>query len=372
MLCREPRKIVVEEACRTTPLLERLKSNLPSAQVQIVESIPDTRELDVERLEVVKFRGRFIKSCPGTRHYFCCGYQILHFGVQCSLNCTYCILQAYLNQPNLRIFGNTEDLFSELDQELRANRKTLYRIGTGEFTDSLLLDRWTEFSRDLVPFFARQPNAVLELKTKTDTIANLEGLEHGGHTLVAWSLNAPSIRRREEAGAATLEQRLAAARQVSEWGYKLAFHFDPMIEHPGWRQGYEEVLEQLFSFIDAGNVVWISLGGFRFMPELKPMIQSRHPKSRIVYGEFIKGLDGKLRYFRDIRVELYSFMVNRLREIDPGICVYLCMEGEDIWEEVFGFSPEDRGGLPTMLDNAVKARMKVGLECDMSLKPKVA
>jgi len=370
LLCREPRKIVVEEACETSRMVEKLRSNLPSAQFQLVESIPDILESDPERLEIVKFRGRFLKSCPGTRHYFCCGYQILHFGVQCSLNCTYCILQAYLNQPNLRVFGNTEDLFAELEQELRAHPKRLYRIGTGEFTDSLLLDRWTEFSRDLIPFFAGQPNAVLELKTKTDFIANLKDLAHDGHTLVAWSLNAPSIRRREEAAAATIKQRLTAARQVSEWGYKLAFHFDPMIEHPGWREGYREVLDQLFSSVDPNNIVWISLGAFRFMPELKPIIQDRHPKSRVVYGEFIRGLDGKLRYFSDIRVELYTWMVERMREIDPNICVYLCMEGEDIWEQVFGFSPEQRGGLPAMLDHAVKTRMKVGLECDESVRPK--
>jgi len=370
LLCREPRKIVVEEACKTSRMVEKLRSNLPSAQFQVVESIPDILESDPERLEIVKFRGRFLKSCPGTRHYFCCGYQILHFGVQCSLNCTYCILQAYLNQPNLRVFGNTEDLFAELEQELRAHPKRLYRIGTGEFTDSLLLDRWTEFSRDLIPFFAEQPNAVLELKTKTDFIANLKDLAHDGHTLVAWSLNAPSIRRREEAAAATIKQRLTAARQVSEWGYKLAFHFDPMIEHPGWREGYREVLDQLFSSVDPNNVVWISLGAFRFMPELKPIIQDRHPKSRVVYGEFIRGLDGKLRYFSDIRVELYTWMVERMREIDPNICVYLCMEGEDIWEQVFGFYPEQRGGLPAMLDHAVKTRMKVGLECDESVRPK--
>jgi len=370
LLCREPRKIVVEEACETSRMVEKLRSNLPSAQFQLVESIPDILESDPERLEIVKFRGRFLKSCPGTRHYFCCGYQILHFGVQCSLNCTYCILQAYLNQPNLRVFGNTEDLFAELEQELRAHPKRLYRIGTGEFTDSLLLDRWTEFSRDLIPFFAEQPNAVLELKTKTDFIANLKDLAHDGHTLVAWSLNAPSIRRREEAAAATIKQRLTAAQQVSEWGYKLAFHFDPMIEHPGWREGYREVLDQLFSSVDPNNIVWISLGAFRFMPELKPIIQDRHPKSRVVYGEFIRGLDGKLRYFSDIRVELYTWMVERMREIDPNICVYLCMEGEDIWEQVFGFSPEQRGGLPAMLDHAVKTRMKVGLECDESVRPK--
>lgn len=367
MLCKPPRKVIVEAACQDSRLVSSLRANLPSAEFQIVERIPDSTEPDSGVLEVVHFRGRFLKSCPGTRHYFCCGYQILHFGVQCSLNCTYCILQAYLNQPNLRLFGNTADLFAELEYELRAHPARLYRTGTGEFTDSLLLDRWTGFSQELVRFFALQANAVLELKTKTDFIDNLEGLDHGGHAIVAWSLNSPSIRRREEAWTSTLQQRLAAARRVSTWGYKLAFHFDPMLEHPDWRRGYAEVVERLFSAVDPAEVVWISLGAFRFMPDLKPIIQRRHPASRIVYGEFIRGLDGKMRYFRDIRVELYSWILECIRRFDRDLCVYLCMEGDDIWRQVFGFSPDERGGLPAVLDEAVKKRMKTGLHCTESM-----
>jgi spore photoproduct lyase len=67
-----------------------------------------------------------------------------------------------------------------------------------------------------------------------------------------------------------------------------------------------------------------------------------------------------MRYFRDIRVELYSLMVERIKKTDPGICTYLCMEGKDVWKDALGFSPDDVGGLPSMLDNAVKERMKIG------------
>ncbi|GKT08134.1 radical SAM protein [Desulforhabdus sp. TSK] len=364
MIVHPPKKVLIEAEVANSPLVKNLRERLPSAGFEIVERVSDRREADPEVLEIVAFRGRFIKTCPGTRHYCCCGYRILHFGTQCSLDCTYCILQAYLNQPNLRLFGNTPDMFRELEEELQSHPRRLYRIGTGEFTDSLLLDPWTGFSRDLIPFFARQPNAVVELKTKTYSVGCLDDLEHGGHTIVAWSLNAPEIRRREESRAAGIRDRLSAARYCAERGYWLAFHFDPMIHHENWRQGYGETLDRLFDAVDPGRVVYLSLGAFRFMPELKAVIQARHPQSRIPYGEFIRGLDDKMRYFRDIRVELYSFMVERLRKVDPDLCVYLCMEGEDIWRESFGFSPEEKGGLPAMLDRAVKERMKVGLHCD--------
>jgi spore photoproduct lyase len=355
-----PKKVIMEAAVADSVLAASLRKNLPGASFRIVDRVSDAVCRDPEVLEVVDFRGRFLKSCPGTRHYYCCGYRILHFGTQCSLDCSYCILQAYLNQPNLRLFGNIDEMFSELSDVLADNPRRLHRIGTGEFTDSLLLDPFTELSRLLVPYFGGTPNAVLELKTKTDFIENLRELDHKGHTILAWSLNSEEVRKREEPFAATIVERLEAARLCAGNGYFLAFHFDPIIDYPEWRSGYARTLDRLFAAVDASRIVWISLGAFRFMPELKEIVRLRHPSSRIACGEFIRGLDGKMRYFRDIRAEFYSFMVEMVRKADPDLCVYLCMENEDIWRESFGFSPEERGGLSRMLDCAVEKTMKMG------------
>ena len=177
---------------------------------------------------------------------------------------------------------------------------------------------------------------------------------------MAWSLNSGQVRKQEEPFAAPIVQRLDAARFCSGEGYFLAFHFDPIIDYPGWKEDYARTLDRLFAAVDPARIVWISLGAFRFMPELKGIITMRHPSSRIAYGEFVRGLDGKMRYFRDIRVEFYSFMVDRIRRVDPGLCVYLCMESDDIWKESFGFSPEERDGLSSMLDCAVERRMNIG------------
>ena len=366
MRIRAPKRVIVESAVAEGALVATLRKNLPNASFEIVDKISDMNCHDPEILEVAGFRGKFLKSCPGTRHYHCCGYRILHFGAQCSLDCSYCILQAYLNQPNLRVFGNLDEMFRKLSEVLAQNQRSMHRIGTGEFTDSLLLDPFTGLSRLLVPYFAETPNAVLELKTKTNFIENLCGLNHRGHTIIAWSLNSGEVTKREEPFAATIAERIEAARSCSGEGYFLAFHFDPIIDYPGWKSGYARTLDRLFARVDPARIVWISLGAFRFMPELKGIIRRRHPSSRIAYGEFIRGLDGKMRYFRDIRAEFYSFMVDRIRQADPDLRTYLCMEDDDIWKESFGFSPKERGGLSQMLDCAVEKRMNIG---PLSLRP---
>jgi spore photoproduct lyase len=297
-------------------------------------------------------KGAFIKQCPGTRDYLCCGYQILHFGAYCTMDCSYCILQSYFHPPLLHYFVNHDDLMTELDLKLALPE--IQRIGTGEFTDSLIWEAWSDLTTQLIQCFAGQDRAVLELKTKTTTIAHLKDLVSNRKTIVGWSLNTPHIIATQERGTTSLKARLKAAAQCQAWGYPLAFHFDPMVIYPGCEEAYRSVVEMLFQYVSADNVVWISLGTMRFMPDLKNIIQQRFPQSDIIYGEFITGLDGKMRYFKPLRIGLYSRMVQWIRELAPSVTTYLCMEDEPVWEQSHGFLPESKGGLSAMLDEAAR------------------
>jgi spore photoproduct lyase len=172
-------------------------------------------------------KGAFVKKCPGTRCYTCCDYKILHIGTFCHLDCTYCILQSYFHPPVLQYFVNHQNLRVELDG-LFARRK-ITRIGTGEFTDSMIWELWTDLASLLVPIFSDQQYSALELKTKTTAIEGLRSLAHNRKTIAAWSLNTNQVIHHEEGSTASLSARLKAAAKCASWGYPLAFHFDPMI-----------------------------------------------------------------------------------------------------------------------------------------------
>jgi spore photoproduct lyase len=302
-------------------------------------------------------RGTYIRSCPGTRDYLCCGYQILHIGAYCTMDCSYCILQSYFHPPLLTYFINHDDLFAQLDKAL--GQKRIQRFGTGEFTDSLIWETWSDVSGRLIERFAGQSRSILELKTKTTAIHSFKDLPSNRKTILSWSLNTPRIIGTQERGTATLDARLRAAAQAQAWGYPLAFHFDPMVIYPGCEDHYRTVLERLVKTIDPDNIVWISMGTFRFIPALKTIIQQRFRESDIIHGEFVPGLDGKMRYFKPLRIRMYGLMVEWLRELAPRVTSYLCMEDEQIWELVYGFSPESKGGLAHMLDES--ARTHCGL-----------
>ena len=303
-----------------------------------------------KNLILTKNRGAFIKDCPGTRHYTCCGYKILHIGSYCVMDCSYCILQAYFHPPALTYFINNDGLFQELDTLF--SKKERCRMGTGEFTDSLIWEGCSDISRRLVDAFSRQSHAVLELKTKTVAIEKFKDLTHNRKTIMAWSVNSEAVIRSEERRTAPLADRLAAARKCESWGYPVAFHFDPMIIYDGWEKDYKKVVGQIFDHVSADNVAWISIGAFRFIPSLKKIIQSRFLKSKIVYGEFIAGMDGKMRYFKPLRMDMYQKMARWIRALAPDATLYFCMEDDEVWEKSLGFVPREKGGLARILDQS--------------------
>ncbi len=355
-------KIYVEEDCYNLPYTKEIiaRSGLPVTvlpnrqEPDICGNYPDNLPQGKQNLFLCRNRGKFFKPCPATKEYRCCDYQVLNIGMNCPMDCVYCILQSYLNNPWISYFVNIDDLFKELDETLLSNQHPFQRIGTGEFTDSMALDRLTGLSKHLVEYFSKKDNCILELKTKSVIIQNLESLEHNGRTVVSWSLNSPPIMAREEIRAASLQERLEAAVQCSFWGYKLGFHFDPIVYHDGWQEGYRETIRNLFQAVDKDSIAWISMGALRYIPTLKTIATRRFPHSSIFYEEFIDGLDGKLRYFRSLRVEMYTFIATEiLKYIGPKTCLYFCMESDEVWKEVMGFTPEEKGGLPAMLDKTM-------------------
>jgi spore photoproduct lyase len=315
---------------------------------QCVSSAKDPIGEGKEILLLTHNKGAFIKDCPGTRCYTCCGYKILHIGTYCTMDCAYCILQSYFHPPLLQYFINRTDMLRELDN-LFAQKK-IYRIGTGEFTDSLIWESWTGLARDLVTIFSQQDYVILELKTKTTSIEGLRTLRHNQKTIISWSLNTNKIISTEERRTASLSARLESARKCAAWGYPLGFHFDPMIIYDDCEKDYCALVQALFNHVPSEQMAWISLGTLRFPPSLKPIIQRRFPDSKIVYGEFITGLDNKVRYFKPLRIDLYRSIISVIKDIAPDVCIYLCMEDSEVWQKTLGYLPSAYGGLPKMLD----------------------
>ena len=358
MSIRDPiKKVFIEEDAdqfeQTNRILEQLH-NIPKKTIPMeIGKKQESTGMDKETLRLMPFKGAFLKPCPGTKEYICCGYQILHIGTNCPFDCSYCILQSYFNQPSLRVFVNLEDELPKIAQFLDSHPNKVFRLGTGEFTDSLALDHITDWSNILGRFIQDRKNAVLELKTKTNQINNLLSSPYRNRIIVSWSLNSKMVASREEHNVPSIKKRIEAAKKCQEEGFTLGFHFDPLIHYPNWKEDYIRTIELLDQYIDPKGIIWISLGCFRYVLTLKNTIRKRHPKSNILNHEFIAGLDGKRRYLKPLRIEMYAFMNEIIQKWKKNMGLYLCMESEEVWEKSLKWSPQNTEGLTNYLDKRV-------------------
>jgi spore photoproduct lyase len=356
------RRILVEKEARDYEMTRRILARLPGVPVEVVTDREALRMAGRDRaawlpaakrsLLLAVQKGPFWRPCPGTKDYICCGYQVLQVTLNCPLDCTYCILQGYVNLPAITIFVNVEDLLTELAARWVASPHEVWRLGTGEFGDSLALDDLMGLNERLIPWFAGQRQAVLEIKSKWPDLGNLLALGPNPQVIFAWSLNPQEIIAGEERFAAALSLRLQAAAQAVAAGFRVAFHFDPLVYFPGWEDAYQRTVAQLGAAVPSPDIAWISLGGLRFLPPLRRLILQRFPQSRLAAQEMVLAPDGKLRYFKSLRVDMYARMREWLAQAAPEALVYLCMESPRVWAEVFGLTPSSES-LSRRLDRRV-------------------
>jgi spore photoproduct lyase len=357
-------RIYLDEKAARDAVSQTVLNSLPHIPVEKIQdkkalikkflSKPDPIGTGKKNLFITPFYGRRLKPCPGTSQHICCGYYVINAITNCPMDCSYCVLQGYLNNPFLTLYSNWDDLLEEVESFLSDHPQRFLRLGTGELSDSLALDSIFPLSRLLISFFAERNNGILELKTKSAEVNHLLHLNHRGKTVFSWSLNPAKMIEEEETRTAPLEERMDAAKRCQEKGYPIGFHFDPIIYHEGWEKEYQETVFSLFKRIDPKRVIWVSLGGFRYPPQLKAIAKERFPNTRIFLGELFPGKDGKFRYFKEIRIEMYQKMADWLRDVDPSLFVYLCMESREVWEKVFGWAPGNSQHLNHMFEERLK------------------
>lgn len=288
-----------------------------------------------ERLYLGPHEGHFFRKCPGTTGAACCNYFVLNLGVQCNMNCSYCYLQSYINQPVSQIYTNIDSAFQEMD----GLRGSGVRVGTGETIDSLSLDDISLYSKSLVEWFAKRPEMTVEFKTKSNNIKNFVNLPHAGNVVVSFSINPQMIVESEEHGTASVLKRLLAAHECAENDFPVAFHIDPMIYVPSWRSHYAQLVDQVCSLFRPEQIKWISLGALRYPPEMKHILRDRFGGDTLsLRAELHLSRDGKLRYDQHLRSEMFDFVLSEFKK-RGDYPAFLCMEQSEVWLNTFKATP---------------------------------
>ncbi|VAX22220.1 hypothetical protein MNBD_NITROSPINAE04-2018 [hydrothermal vent metagenome] len=347
-------KIIISSEAASSAIAKKVTKAWPNVDTIIVDDpARHDRKFDMDddpissgkqTLVLAPNKGRFIRKCPGTMGLVCCNYYVIDLAEGCSIDCSYCILQGYLTDRRIRLATNIDDLEKQIDETLADTGRPI-RLGTGELSDSLMFDNELGLARILIDLIRERPQATLELKTKTDNIQNILDIDPAPNVVIGWSLNTPEVIARDERGSANLDKRLLAAKKVVDAGWKVAFHFDPLVIHPGWKEGYRDVVDRLFSAAGPDKIAWISMGALRFHPSLKPIIKSRFGQSDLLKSQFVLCPDNKMRYVKPLRKELLAHLKSLIQSRAPTVPLYLCMEGIEMWSGVLGGSPASLGML---------------------------
>jgi len=369
-----PERIIIDKPVLGESLTKQICERFPEVPTLVVDNYAwhlDETMTDPLRnpltqgkktLHLKYFKGTSIKACPGfSNDLVCCNYFTLDLIENCPFECTYCILQAFLNKPVITVHANLEEMLEQVWQLTAEQPNTLFRIGTGEHSDSLALDHILGINAHVIRFFSKLPNALLELKTKSSHVDHLLKLPHGGKTVISWSVNPEAIVDQEEHKTARLDERLEAARKASDAGYKVSFHFDPMVNYPDWEKGYQELVEQILDILPSDRIAWISLGTLRYISSLKSIVDERFPKSRIFLGEFVPGEDGKMRYLKKIRQRLFRNVQQKVSQLAPEIPTYLCMENSSVWKKTMPLRPQNFVDVESHIADSLLQRFKMGI-----------
>lgn len=315
-----PEKLYIHPSVQDPP---KVRDLLKRFSVQVIpyeqDSIPGDGWL------LTRQKGAFLKPCPGQKGYCCCNLWVLETALGCPFACEYCALQAYQESGSLVLYANIEDAVREI---LASGGG---RLTTGEFGDSLALEEHFPILPEVVAA-CREAGATLELKTKSDFIGPLLSLESPANLIIGFSLAPPEAHAQYEKGVPHPLQRIEAAEKLAAKGFRLSFHFDPIL--PGFNYG--PLIEALTAAVPEKSVVWISLGVFRFPKKAFDAILRRNPDTHLFKGEYYPSSDGKFRLFRPDREKLFKAVYGLLRARWKEAFVYLCMEHPAVWKNVLG------------------------------------
>ncbi len=281
----------------------------------------------------LEFKGEFIKECPCSPDSVSCGYYNINLHTGCPYECTYCILQTYLETKDPIFFTN----FEAAEKQLMAlsKREKYIRIGTGELSDSLAFDPGSDITAKIFSLFKKFPKIVFEFKTKSINIENLLRQPPAKNIIISWSLNPGNIIHREEKKTPDLKERLKAIKKVKSQGYKIGIHFDPILFFKNWKKSYSSLITDISSILSTEDIAWWSLGALRFPESLMTDIL-KHQGSGLLEGELVKTPNGKYRYFRPLRTEMFKYIKDEIiSSFGDKAPLYLCMETKAVWKDVF-------------------------------------
>jgi spore photoproduct lyase len=315
--------LYVEEAVASHPRVEALLARFERAVVVPIRTYGEVfnRGRQSFRLQkrkpsliLAEKRGQRVLEAPygigGSRNFY-----FSHL-LNCIYDCRYCFLQGMYRSAHYVLFVNYEDFEAEISRTAEEFPGEEVFFFSGYDGDSLALESVTGFAAWFLPFFAKHPRFLLELRTKSAHVRPLFAREPLPNAIVAFSFTPEAHARSLEHGVPPIEQRIAAAAKLAERGWAIGLRFDPLLPGARYRERYEELFDHVFSALPADAIHSVGYGAFRVPRDYYGRMTRLYPDEKL-FALPTEEREGMVSIPAAVENDLLGFCREKLRERVP-------------------------------------------------------
>ncbi len=244
----------------------------------------------------------------------------------CAYDCAWCFLQGTFRFTGKQPRQKERFKVKEHVSTFLNNGSLPEVLNTGELSDSLLSENSHDpFSKFIIPMFEAQKKHKVLFLTKSTNVENLLKINEHRNVIVSFSMNALAVSKKWEK-APRVEDRIEAANKVSNAGYETRIRIDPMVPVFEWEEHYTELVDMIFEQFIPERITLGSLRG------LQSTINNSKDKTWVTFlsekSNWGKKIDSGLRY------EMYSILIDYLKNNYGYTKVALCKETVEMWERI--------------------------------------
>ncbi len=243
--------------------------------------------------------------------------------LNCLYDCRYCYLQGVFNSAHYVLFVNYEDFAQAIEKTINNYPNEEIWFFSGYDCDSLAMEPITEFVKYILPLFERNPNAFLELRTKSTQIRDLMATRPLQNVVVAFSFTPQHISAALEHKVPKLDKRINAIRELQQAGWPVGLRLDPLIYYDNYMKDYRDLYNKLFDTLDIDRLHSVSLGSFRLPKSYYKKIVKLYPDEPLFHGPLDTTIP-MVSYEQDLDNEIRAFCMQELKKHVPRDILFVC------------------------------------------------
>lgn len=318
--------------CEINTDLREVVSLMPKTKIESYELLNGEKKSLIKEIGDGTIIQRFDKTpVPRNENDVVCPHFLeFKWANGCNFDCAWCYLNGTFRfrpekkQPYLK---NKLKIIEHLETFFSSSNGSVEMLNSGELSDSLVFEG-TGFSltKDIIPIFKQEAKHKLLILTKTTNVKGLLKSNSQDFVVISFSVNAYPISEKWEHDAPKSNDRVKAAKKVSDAGYKVRLRIDPMVPIEGWQRSYLQLIDDIFSSFIPDRITIGSLRG------LQSTINNSKDKSWVEYLDDSSNWGKKISFEK--RYEMYSTVIEYLKQNYNYSDVGLCKETIGMWKKL--------------------------------------